>query len=375
MHSTLTKRAMTLAKLPTRKIGNHSVSALGYGAMVLGGAYAPKLPDEERFKVLDTLYESGYTNWDTADVYGDNEDMLGEWCAVGTCCVAEPLLTLYPSHRDGHIYRFKRTGKRDEIFLATKCGLRPEPGKVISGEPTYIHKAIEKSLERLGTDYVDLYYLHRADLNVPIELSVRAMAELVKQGKVKYLGLSEVSSETLRRAHAVHPIAALQVEYSPFCLDIEDEKIGLLKTARELGVTIVAYSPLGRGLLTGRYKSVDDFAQNDWRRSVPRYTQNFPEILKLCETLSAVGKKYDATAGQIALAWLLAQGDDIIPIPGTTKIANIRENIGALSIQLSPEDVEQVRQAAIAADAVVEGDRYPAEHMAFLFADTPPLRE
>ncbi|KAH9887274.1 Aldo/keto reductase [Cubamyces lactineus] len=340
---------MSLAKLPTRKIGKNLVPALGYGAMVLGGAYAPKLPDEERFKVLDTLHELGYTNWDTADVYGDNEDMIGEW--------------------------FKRTGKRDEIFLATKCGLRPEPGKVVSGDPAYIHKAIVKSLQRLGTDHVDLYYLHRADPTVPIELSVRAMAELVKEGKVKYLGLSEVSSETLRRAHAVHPIAALQVEYSPFCLDIEDEKIGLLKTARELGVTIVAYSPLGRGLLTGRYKSVDDFAPNDWRRNAPRYTQNFPEILKLCDTLSAVGKKYDATAGQIALAWLLAQGDDIIPIPGTTKIANIKENIGALSIQLSPEDVEEVRKAALAADAGIEGDRYPAEHMAFLFADTPPLQE
>ncbi|KAI0654913.1 Aldo/keto reductase [Cubamyces menziesii] len=340
---------MAVAKLPTRKIGDSPVSALGYGAMVLLGAYGPRVPDEEQFKVLDTLHELGYTNWDTADAYLDNEDMIGEW--------------------------FNRTGKRNDIFLATKCGLRPEPGKIVNGDPAYIHEAIEKSLKRLGTDHVDLYYLHRADPTVPIELSVRAMAELVKQGKVKYLGLSEVSSETLRRAHAVHPISALQVEYSPFCLDIEDEKIGLLKTARELGVTIVAYSPLGRGLLTGRFKSIDDFPPNDWRRSVPRYTQNFPQILKLCDTLSTVGKKYGATAGQISLAWLLAQGDDIIPIPGTTKIANIKENIGALSIQLSPEDVEEIRKAAVAVDAVVEGDRYPSEHMAFLFADTPPLQE
>ncbi|KAI0336646.1 Aldo/keto reductase [Cubamyces sp. BRFM 1775] len=341
---------MSPATLPLRKIGGVNVSAIGYGAMGIAGAYGDKLPDEERFKLLDTLYEMGCTNWDTADIYFDSEDLIGRW--------------------------FKKTGKRDEIFLATKFGFSPEPGKAISGEPAYVRKAIERSLQRLGTDHVDLYYLHRADPDVPIELTVRAMAELVKQGKVKYLGLSEVSAETLRRAHAVHPIAAVQVEYSPFTLDIEHEKIGLLKTARELGVAIVAYSPLGRGLLTGRYKSPDDLPANDWRRTIPRFSkENFPKVLQLCDKLATLGRKYNATSGQIALAWLLAQGDDVIPIPGTTKLDNLKENLSAASIKLSPEDAAEIREAAVAADAAMQGDRYPAEMMGLLFANTPPLQE
>ncbi|OSD02677.1 Aldo/keto reductase [Trametes coccinea BRFM310] len=335
-------------KLPTRRIGDADVTAIGYGHMT----YSEKLPDEERFKFLDALYESGCTNWDTANVYGDSEDFIGKW--------------------------FTRTGKRNEIFLATKFGLFPEPGKAVNGEPAYVRQSIEKSLKRLCTDYVDLYHLHRADPNVPIELTVRAMAELVKQGKVKQLGLSEVSAETLRRAHAIHPIAAVQCEYSPFTLDLEVEQAGLslLQTARELGVAIVAYSPLGRGLLTGRYKSLDDFPQDDMRRRLPRFSnENFPNILKLCDLLSTLGKKYDATPGQIALAWLLARGDDIIPIPNTTKITNLKENLGALSITLSFEDVEEILQVAKAANASWKGDRMPPALLALIYADTPPLRE
>ncbi|KAJ8473792.1 hypothetical protein ONZ51_g7660 [Trametes cubensis] len=336
---------MSSTTLPTRKIGGADVTAIGYGAMGIAGLYGDKVPDEERFKVLDALYELGCKNWDTADAYYDSEDLIGRW--------------------------FKRTGKRDEIFLATKFGFPLEAGMNFTGEPAYVHKAIERSLQRLGTDHVDL-----ADPSVPIELTVGAMAELVKQGKVKYLGLSEVSAETLRRAHAVHPIAAVEVEYSPFTLDIENEKIGLLKTARELGVTIVAYSPLGRGLLTGRYKSPDDFPADDWRRTVPRFSkENFPKVLQLCDQFAALGKKYNATSGQIALAWLLAQGDDIIPIPGTTKIENLKENLRAASIKLSPEDVIEIRKAAVAVDAAMQGDRYPAEMMALLYVDTPPLKE
>ncbi|OBZ77663.1 Aldo-keto reductase yakc [NADP(+)] [Grifola frondosa] len=233
-----------MSPLPTRKIGNAHVSAIGYGTMGLAVGYGPALPDEDRLKVLDAVYANGCTNWDTADVYADSEVIIGKW--------------------------LKMTGKRNEIFLATKGGMVLE-ARGGNGEPEHIRAAIESSLERLGVDYVDLYYLHRADQTVPIELTVRAMAEFVKAGKVKYLGLSECSAETLRRAHAVHPISALQVEYSPFTLDIEDEKIGLLKTARELGVTIVAYSPLGRGLITGRYRGPEDFGETDFRRMVPRY--------------------------------------------------------------------------------------------------------
>ncbi|PIL27784.1 transporter [Ganoderma sinense ZZ0214-1] len=339
---------MLTPKLRTRKIGGVDVTAIGYGAMNLAGAYNDVLSDEERFKLLDTLYELGCTNWDTADAYADSEDPLGAW--------------------------FKKTGKRGDIFLATKFG-RVQSDRVVNGDPAYVHEACDKSLQRLGVDYIDLYYLYRADKTVPIEHTVGAMAELVKQGNVRHLGLSEISSDTLRRAHAVHPIAAIQVEYSPFTLDIEDEKIVLLKTARELGVAVVAYSPLGRGFLTGKYRSFDDLPEKDWRRAIPKYQgENFPNIVKLSDGLAELGKKYNATAGQIALAWLLAQGEDIIPIPGTTKIANIRENLAATDIKLSPEDVQEVRKISQVADAG-KGDRYPPVWMHLLFADTPALQE
>ncbi|KAI9062185.1 Aldo/keto reductase [Trametes sanguinea] len=335
--------------LPTRKIGTSNVSAIGYGAMGIAAFYGKPMPDEERFKVLDAVYESGCTFWDTADRYLDSEELIGKW--------------------------FKRTGKRDEIFLATKFGIVTDPDRAVNGTPEYAVQALNASLKRLGTDHVDLWYLHRADPKVPIELTVRAMAEQVKAGKVKYIGLSEVSEKTLRRAHAVHPISALQVEYSPFTLDIEDPKVGLLKAARELGIAIIAYSPLGRGLITGRYKGPEDFEEGDFRRQVPRYSkENFPNILKLADGLKKIGEKYNATAGQVALAWLLAQGEDVIPIPGTTKIPNLKENLDAIRIKLAPEDIQEVRKIANEADAA-KGPRYPPRLYAFLFADTPPLQE
>ncbi|KZT18982.1 Aldo/keto reductase [Neolentinus lepideus HHB14362 ss-1] len=335
--------------LPTRKIGNDTVTAIGYGSLGIGSVvYGQADPEEERLKFLDTLYESGCTNWDTANIYGNSEELMGKW--------------------------FSKTGKRKEIFLATKGGLGPpEPGRLVSGEPEYIKGCIETSLKKLQTDYIDLYYLHRADPTVPIEVTVRAMAEFVKAGKVKYLGLSEISAETLRRAHAIHPISAIQTEYSPFTLDIEDEKIGFLKTSRELGVTIVAYSPLGRGLLTGRYRSPNDFEEGDIRRNVPRYSkENFPNILKITDGLKAIGERHGATAGQVALAWLLAQGDNIIPIPGTKSVKYLKENLGAASVKLSKDEVSEVRAVAENADAA-QGLRYPPILAAALFVDTPPL--
>ncbi|KAJ6517190.1 NADP-dependent oxidoreductase domain-containing protein [Mycena vitilis] len=215
------------SSFPTRKIGDITVSAIGFGAMGIAGmAYGAAPEDEDRFKVLDAAYAAGCTMWDTADIYGDSEQLLGQW--------------------------FKRTGRRDDIFLASKFGIVAlAGGRVVDGSPEYVRKAAEKSLQRLGVDCIDLYYLHRADPLTPIERTVAAMAELVREGKVKYLGLSEISAATLRRAHAVHPIAAVQVEYSAFTLDIEDPNIALLQTCRELGITTVAYSPLGRGLLSG----------------------------------------------------------------------------------------------------------------------------
>ncbi|KAJ7174709.1 NADP-dependent oxidoreductase domain-containing protein [Mycena filopes] len=331
----------------TRHIGSSTFSAIGFGAMGLSAFYGEVESDEDRFKVLDAAYAAGCTFWDTANIYADSEELLGKW--------------------------FKRTGKRADIFLATKFGFMPDYS--LDGSPENVRASAEASFARLGVDTIDLYYLHRADTKVPIEKTVAAMAELVKAGKVKHLGLSEVSASTLRRAHAVHPIAAVQVEYSPFTLDIEDPTINLLNTARELGVKIVAYSPLGRGLLTGQYKSTDDFDDDDFRKTIPRYNAtNFPNILKIADGLKSIGTKYDggATAGQVALAWLLAQGDDIIPIPGTKKIKYLNENIAAGALRLSAEDVRAVRDVATKADAA-QGERYPGGMAEQMFVETPSL--
>ncbi|KAJ6459871.1 NADP-dependent oxidoreductase domain-containing protein [Mycena sanguinolenta] len=331
---------------PTRKIGNSTFPAIGFGAMGIAAFYGAVESDEERFKVLDAAHAAGCTFWDTADVYNDSEELIGKW--------------------------LKCTGKRADIFLCSKFGITPS--RTSNGSPEYARKATESSLKKLGVDYIDLYYLHRADSNTPIEHTIAAMAEFVNAGKVKHLGLSEVSADTLRRAHAVHPIAAVQVEYSPFTLDIEDPKIGLLAAARELGVKIVAYAPLGRGLLTGQYKSPDDFEEGDFRKAVPRYNaENFPNILKIADGLKSIGAKHDgATAGQVAIAWVLSQGEDIIPIPGTKKIKYLEENIAAGKLKLSADGIQAVRDVAAQADAA-QGDRYPARTMSLLFADTPPL--
>ncbi|KZP12795.1 Aldo/keto reductase [Athelia psychrophila] len=343
---------------PGRKIGQTEVSAIGYGAMGISRFYGEiTQTDEERFAVLDAVYANGCKFIDTSDAYGDSEELIGKW--------------------------LKRTGNRADVFIATKFGFTEaganfdpdvEPAWAINGRPEYVRAAVQKSLARLGVDCIDLFYAHRVDPLVPIENTVGAMAELVKAGKVKYLGISECSAATLRRAHAVHPIAALQVEYSPFTLDIEDPKVALLQTARELGVAIIAYSPLGRGLLTGRYNSPDDFEEGDFRRLIPRYShENFPNILKLAAGLKDIGTKHDATAGQVSLAWLLAQGEDIIPIPGTRSIKYIQENLGAAKIQLTPEDLQEVRKVALAADAAQGGSRYLPGSDILLFGNTPEL--
>ncbi|XP_006460646.1 hypothetical protein AGABI2DRAFT_203757 [Agaricus bisporus var. bisporus H97] len=334
--------------LPTRKIGNDDVAEVGLGLMGISAYYGSVLSDEERFKFLDAALEEGATFWDSSDIYGDSEELIGKW--------------------------FKRTGNRDKIFLATKFGI-VRTGSGTNSTPEHARSSCEKSLKLLGVNQIDLYYLHRADANVPIEKTVAAMAELVKEGKVRYLGLSEVSSATLRRAHAVHPISAVQIEYSPFFMDIEDEKIGLLKTCRELGVTVIAYSPLGRGLLTGMYTSPDDFEEGDFRRAIPKFSKdNFPKILQLSEGLAEIGKKYNATAGQVTLAWILAQGKDFIPIPGTKNIKYVKENNASVNVKLDAEDVAKIRKLAEKTQADLgEADRYPPQMMSVLFADTVPL--
>ncbi|KAH9207398.1 NADP-dependent oxidoreductase domain-containing protein [Leptodontidium sp. 2 PMI_412] len=338
------------SQLLTRQLGKDGpkVPALGFGLMGLSAFYGKADTDEERFKVLDRAVELGETFWDSADAYGDSEELVGKW--------------------------FTATGKRDQIFIATKFGARPvvDGGFRIDSSPEYVKEACENSLKRLGVECIDLYYCHRVG-DTPIEQTVEAMAELKKDGKIKYLGLSEVSSETLRRACKVHHISAVQVEYSPFALDIEHPDIYLLKTCRELGVAVVAYSPLGRGMLTGAYKSANDFEEGDFRTFAPRFSaENFPKNLKLTEDLSKIASKKRCTAGQLTLAWLLAQGNDIFSIPGTKKIKYLEENLGALDVKLSEEDVQEIRELVEAVE--VHGHRYPEVMRGSLFADTPVLK-
>ncbi|KAI4268923.1 MAG: hypothetical protein L6R38_007677 [Xanthoria sp. 2 TBL-2021] len=292
--------------LPKHQLGKDGpeVSRLGFGLMGLSGAYGTIESTEDRLKVLDRAYELGERFWDSADVYADSEDLVGEW--------------------------FRRNGKRDDIFLATKFALsfNDQGGIETRSDPEYAKAACNKSLQRLGIDCIDLYYCHRVDRKTPIEKTVEAMAELKKEGKIRYLGLSEVSSETLRRAFAVHPIACVQMEYSPFAMDVEDPKIALLKTCRELGVATVAYSPLGRGFLTGAYKSPADFEEGDFRKHSPRFSEeNFPKNLELVKHLEDMAKKKGCTSGQLSLAWLLSQGNDIFPIPYEGRLKARRQRL------------------------------------------------
>jgi aryl-alcohol dehydrogenase-like predicted oxidoreductase len=321
-----------------RKLGytDEYVSPVGLGCMGMSGIYGPA-DDESGLKTLHRALELGCNFWDTADVYGlgHNEELVGK----------------------------ALKGKRDEVFLCTKFALTAlsnQPGLSINGRPEYVRTAIDKSLQRLGVDHVDLYYQHRVDKTVPIEETVGAMAELVQAGKVRYLGLSEASSETLRRAVKVHPIAALQSEYSLWSLDVEDE---ILATIRELGIGLVAYSPVGRGFLTGAIKSPEDLPENDWRRSSPRFQgENFYKNLALVDKVKEIADAKGCTASQLALAWLLHQGDDIIPIPGTKRIGFLEENVKAADVQLSAAELQQLRDLMPRDE--VAGARYPERGMA-----------
>jgi aryl-alcohol dehydrogenase-like predicted oxidoreductase len=289
--------------------------------------------------------------WDTSDIYGPhtNEKLIGKW--------------------------FKETGRRKDIFLCTKFGnCRDANGNpTVRGDPKWVKEACAGSLERLGIDVIDLYYQHRVDDKVPIEETVGAMVELKKEGKIRYLGLSECSERTLRRAHAVHPIAAIQMEYSPFALEIESDQIGLLKAARELGVKIVAYSPLGRGFLSDTIKSRDDFDAGDNRLNHPRFSEeHFGENMKLVKTLAGIAEKKGVTSSQLVLAWVLAQGDDFIPIPGTKRRKYLEENAKAIDVKLSPEEVKEIR-GEIEKAGGGKGARYPPQMMSKCFGDSPEL--
>ncbi|HVP34746.1 MAG TPA: aldo/keto reductase [Steroidobacteraceae bacterium] len=323
--------------MQTRTLGpkGPNVSALGLGCMGMSEFYGAH-SDAESLATLERALELGVNFFDTADAYGPytNEELLGRAFA----------------------------GRRERVFIATKFGFVRDPddraARAIDARPARVRAACEASLRRLGVEFVDLYYLHRVDREVPIEDTVGAMAELVRAGKVRYLGLSEVAPQTLERAHRVHPITALQSEYSLWTRDPED---GVLETCRQLGVGFVPYCPLGRGFLTGRVRSTADFAPDDYRRESPRFQgENFARNLALVEKVQSLAREKGCTAAQLALAWVLAQGEDIVPIPGTRRVKNLEENLGALEVRMSPEELAAI-EAVFPASAVA-GARY-AENM------------
>ena len=320
----------------TRELGKSGlrVSAVGLGCMGMSDFYGPS----DEAKSIETLHhalDTGVRFWDTADMYGigHNEELVGRGLK----------------------------GRREEVVLATKFGVVRGPDGAflgVNGRPDYVRQACDASLKRLGTDYIDLYYQHRVDPQVPIEETVGAMAELVSQGKVRHIGLSEAAAGTLRRASKVHEITALQTEYSLWSRDLEDE---ILPACRELGIGLVAYSPLGRGFLSGKIRSVDDLDPSDWRRQNPRFQgENLEKNLQLADRIREIAERKGCTPAQLALAWVLAQGRDVVPIPGTRSPQRLDENAASTGVELSADDLSEIRESLPPA----AGLRYPEASMA-----------
>jgi aryl-alcohol dehydrogenase-like predicted oxidoreductase len=317
-------------------LGGLDVSRIGLGAMTMAGTYTTGggLDDAESIRTIHRALDLGVTHIDTAEIYGPfhSEDIVGK--AI--------------------------KGRHDDVVVATKFGLVSHAGGgpgVIDSSPANVRAAVEGSLQRLDTDHIDLYYQHRVDPDTPIEETVGALAELVAEGKVRHIGLSEAGPAMIRRAHAVHPVAALQTEYSLWTRDVEAEILPLL---RELGIGFVPYSPLGHGLLTGQIRTVDDFADDDWRKTNPRFIgENFQRNLRIVDEVQAIGAELGATPAQTALAWLLTRGDDIAPIPGTRRVARVEENTAADAIELSPAQLDRLNNLTPAA-----GERHNEANMA-----------
>ncbi|MEU8416574.1 aldo/keto reductase [Amycolatopsis japonica] len=317
--------------ISTRRLGGLEVGAQGLGCMGMSQAYGVRDDDTESIATVHRALELGVTLLDTANVYGAgaNEDLVGRAIA----------------------------GKRDQVVLATKFGIvwDKDGGMSARGDAAYVKQSCEESLRRLNVDHIDLYYQHRVDPDTPVEETWGALAELVQEGKIRFAGISEASAETIRRAHAVHPVTALQSEWSLWTRGIEGE---ILSTARELGVGIVPFSPLGRGFLTGSVTSVKDLPEDDMRRGLPRFAEgNFERNMAIVEALRALAEQKGVTAGQLALAWVQAQGDDVVPIPGTKRRKYLEENAAAADLELSEVDIEAIEKAAPL--EAIAGERYP----------------
>ncbi|RSN27971.1 aldo/keto reductase [Amycolatopsis sp. WAC 04169] len=331
---------MTGSTLPTRGLGTLEVGAQGLGCMGMSEFYGQG-DDTESIATIHCAIELGVTLIDTADMYGfgRNEELVGRALA----------------------------GKRDQVVLATKFGIvrdEADPSKRgVRGDEFYVRQQVEASLRRLNVDHIDLYYQHRVDPDVPIEETAGALSSLVEQGKIRHIGLSEAGPETIRRAHAVHPVTAVQTEWSLWSRDIENE---VVPVCRELGIGLVPYSPLGRGFLTGRFKSKEDFADGDFRQTAqPRFAEgNLERNLAIVEALRALAERKGVTAGQLALAWVQAQGDDVVPIPGTKRRKYLEENVASVGLKLTAEDIAAIEEA-VPADAVA-GERYPEASMRML---------
>ncbi|KAJ1270271.1 hypothetical protein BS78_06G041500 [Paspalum vaginatum] len=337
--------AATPVSVPRIKLGSQGleVSAQGLGCMGMSAFYGPPKPEPDMIKLIHHAVAAGVTLLDTADIYGPhtNEILLG---------------------------KALQGGVREKVELATKFGISFADGKrEVRGDPAYVRAACESSLERLGIDCIDLYYQHRIDKRVPIEVTIGELKKLVEEGKIKYIGLSEASASTIRRAHAVHPITAVQLEWSLWTRDAEAD---IIPTCRELGIGIVAYSPLGRGFFSSGAKLVDKLSEQDFRKHMPRFQpENLDKNTRIFERVDAMATSKGCTASQLALAWVHHQGKDVCPIPGTTKIENFNQNVAALSVNLTPDEMAELESCA----AQVQGDRYGQMASTWKDSETPPL--